>query len=41
MSSFTTPLELEYIDGFNWKVTAEFAFESEVASARFMCPRVS
>jgi hypothetical protein len=38
MSSFTTPLELEYIDGFNWKVTAEFAFESEIAKRTIHVP---
>lgn len=26
ISSFTTPLELEYIDGRNWKITAEFDY---------------
>jgi hypothetical protein len=26
MSSFTTPLELEYIDGRKWKVTQDFAY---------------
>lgn len=26
MSSFTTPLELEYIDGESWKVTREFDY---------------
>lgn len=30
MSAFTTPLELEYLDGRNWRVTAEFDFASSV-----------
>ena len=30
MSSFTTPLELEYVDGRTWRLTAEFDFASEV-----------
>lgn len=29
MSSFTTPLELEYLDGRQWKLTAEFDFASD------------
>lgn len=28
MSSFTTPLELEYIDGDNWRLTAGFEYDS-------------
>jgi ABC-type glucose/galactose transport system permease subunit len=30
MSAFTSPLELEYVDGRCWKVTAEFDFASDV-----------
>lgn len=30
MSAFTTPLELEYLDGRTWRVTAEFDFASQV-----------
>lgn len=29
MSCFTTPLELEYLDGRSWRVTREFDFASE------------
>jgi hypothetical protein len=36
MSRFTTPLELEYIDGRNWKLTAEFDFASDTLE-RLVC----
>lgn len=29
MSAFTTPLELEYLDGLTWRLTAEFDFASD------------
>ncbi len=28
--SFDTPLELEYIDGHNWLLTAEFAYDTDL-----------
>jgi len=35
MSSFTKPLELEYIDGENWKLTKEFEYYTDVLGERY------
>jgi len=38
LSQFLLPLELEYIDGRNWRVAAGFDFESEVLDAIVSIP---
>lgn len=38
MSAFTTPLQLEYLDGMHYKLIAEFAFESEAAERIIRVP---
>lgn len=38
MSAFTTPLELEYMDGFNYRLLKEFDFASEEAERIIRVP---